>query len=380
MNLPIPYGRQDITAEDRAAVMEVLKDDFLTGGPRIGQFEADFAAYVGARFAVACSSGTAALHLCTLSLEVENGDTVITTPNTFVASANCVLYQGGRVDMVDIDPQSRLIDLGSLGAKLQTGKIKGIVAVDFAGHPIQMDEVRSLAHRHGCWVIEDSCHAPGGFYHDGMGNVQRCGNGAYADLAIFSFHPVKHIATGEGGMVTTNDEKLYQRLLRFRNHGITRDRSLLQEDHGPWYYEMQDLGHNYRMSDIQAALGISQLKRAKEGIKRRREIAAIYQEKLEDLPLKLPQRPVGHAFHLYVVETDRRKDLYTYLREREILPQVHYIPLHYQPYFRSLGWKKGDFPHAESYYEACLSLPIYPSLSQEQQDYVIDRIRDFFTS
>lgn len=380
LTLPIPYGKQEILATDLAEVSKALLSPYLTGGPRIREFEEAFAQYVGAKYAIACSSGTAALHLCTLALGVKPGDRVLCSPITFVASTNCVLYQGGSIELVDIDPASRLMDLELLEAKLKAapkGHYQGIIAVDFAGQPIQMDRLRKIADNHGCWIIEDSCHAPGGSFQTTNG-TEKCGNGAFAELAIFSFHPVKHVATGEGGMVTTHDEGLYQKLIDLRNHGITRDRSKLQEDHGGWYYEMQSLGYNYRMSDIHAALGASQLKRAAHGLEKRRAIAKIYQEQLADLPIKLPQMHPGHAWHLYVIESPKRKELYDYLRENNILVQIHYIPVHYQPYYQQLGWQKGDFPKSERYYDACMSLPMYPSLTSTQQDYVTKTIREFW--
>ncbi|MEL6630959.1 MAG: UDP-4-amino-4,6-dideoxy-N-acetyl-beta-L-altrosamine transaminase [Bacteroidota bacterium] len=383
INFPIPYGRQEVTEADIEAVVAVLKHDYLTGGPRIAAFEEAFAAYVGATYAVACSSGTAALHLCTLALGVKPGDRYLTTPITFVASANCVRYAGGSIELVDIDPQTRIMDLDLLEEKLDqapAGTYQGIVAVDFAGHPVDMERVRALADIHDLRIIEDSCHSPGGFFTDSKGKQQSCGNGAYADLAIFSFHPVKHIATGEGGMVTTNDEVLYQRMIQYRNHGITRDRDRLQHDHGGWYYEMQMLGYNYRLSDIQAALGISQLARAGQNIVKRRALAQRYDEALASLPIVLPKSAQGHAYHLYVIETPHRKALYNYLRTHKIYPQVHYIPIYYQPDYQGLVEDASHFPRAEHYYQQCLSLPLYPTLTEQQQDFVIQTLSTFFAS
>lgn len=378
--MAIPYGRQHISEEDIQAVVETLRSDYLTGGPRIAAFEKAFADYVGSKYAVAVANGTAALHLSVMALGVGPGQKVITTPNTFVASANCVLYCGGEIDLVDIDPSTLLIDLNQVEDKLKTsaaGTFQGIIPIDFGGYPVQMDEFRWLADRYGCWLLEDACHAPGGYYEDRKGNRQFCGNGQYADLAIFSFHPVKHIATGEGGMITTNDRTLYEKLIRLRSHGITRNRELMHEDHGGWYYEMLDLGYNYRLSDIQAALGISQLKRAEPGINRRRQLARQYEELLADVPVVTPGYDPGHAWHLYVIQTSRRKELYEYLRAKEIFTQIHYIPVHYQPYYQSLGWKRGDFPHTEKYYEQCLTLPLYPTLTDREQDYVVECIKTF---
>ncbi|MEM9983496.1 MAG: UDP-4-amino-4,6-dideoxy-N-acetyl-beta-L-altrosamine transaminase [Bacteroidota bacterium] len=377
---PIPYGRQEITPADIEAVTAALEHDYLTGGPRIQQFEQDFADYVGAPYAVAVSSGTAALHLCTLALEAGPGQTWLTTPLTFVASANCVLYTGAKVELVDIDPATLLIDLAALEAKLSSaplGTYQGLVGVDFAGYPLNMVKLRALADEFNLKLIEDSCHAPGGWFEDEAGDLHRCGDGSLANLAIFSFHPVKHIAAGEGGMITTADETLYQRLVMLRSHGITRDRNLLQEDHGGWYYEMQALGFNYRLTDIQAALGISQLSRAAKNLEKRQALAKRYFEELSDTDLILPPHHPGHAYHLYVIQFPQGRDeAFAYLREKGILGQIHYIPLHFQPYYQTLGFQKGDYPEVEAYYGRCLSIPLFPSLSLEQQDYVIRELKE----
>jgi UDP-4-amino-4,6-dideoxy-N-acetyl-beta-L-altrosamine transaminase len=380
----IPYGRQSISEEDINAVVDTLRSDFLTQGPRVIEFEKAFAEYVGAKYAVAVSNGTAALHLCTLALGVEKGQKVITTPITFAASANCVLYVGGEVVFSDIDKDSALIDLDYVEKMLSEspeGTYSGIIPVDFAGLSVDMERVKKLAEKYNLWVIEDACHAPGGFFTDSVGNKQFCGNGNFSDLSIFSFHPVKHIAAGEGGMVTTNDEELYKKLLRLRTHGITKDPELLRENHGAWYYEMQELGYNYRLSDINAALALSQLNRADEGLKRRREIANIYDEAFSDNTSINPipsAEDNGHAYHLYIIRVSKRKGLYDHLRSLNIFAQVHYIPVHTLPYYKDLGWKKGDMPVAESYYEECLSLPMFPSLTEEEQRFVIKSVKEFY--
>jgi UDP-4-amino-4,6-dideoxy-N-acetyl-beta-L-altrosamine transaminase len=382
-NNPIPYGRQAIQQDDIDAVIEVLQSDFLTQGPKIQEFEEKFADYIGNKYAVAVSNGTAALHLSALALDVKPGDKVITTPITFAASANSVLYCGGEIDFVDIDPNTFLIDLDKLEEKLEAapkGTYKGVIPVDFAGLPVNTEKLQKIADKHGLWIIEDACHAPGGFFENSKEEKVYCGNGRYAELSIFSFHPVKHIATGEGGMITTNDKALYEKLLILRTHGITKDPDLLEENHGGWYYEMQTLGYNYRLPDLSAALGISQLRKADAGLKRRREIAERYIEAFKDSDIKIQSMPKGfsNAYHLFVIRTSRRKELYDYLRKNHIFAQVHYIPVHLQPYYKKMGFKKGDFPRAEKYYEPCLSLPMYPSLSNEEQHYVIDKILDFF--
>lgn len=391
----IYYGRQDITEEDIQAVVETLKSDFLTQGPKIKEFENAFASYTGSKYAVAVANGTAALHLCTLALGVKEGDKVITTPITFAASANCVRYCGGEVIFSDIDPGTLLLDVVKVQELLKRspkGTYKGIIPVDFSGKAIDLEKFKNLANEYGLWIIEDACHAPGGYFIDSKKKQQYCGNGEFADLAIFSFHPVKHIAAGEGGMITTNDENLYKKLLMLRTHGITRDtNSFLNSPifasgdssniYPGWYMEMQELGFNYRLTDFQAALGLSQLKRADRGLLRRREIAKKYFEAFQaEKKIKSQSGIVeGHAYHLYIIEVEERLDLYNFLRNNGIFAQIHYVPAHLMPYYREFGWKEGDMPHAENYYKRCLSLPMYPTLKEEEQAFVIDKIRTFFS-
>ena len=379
---PIPYGKQEIIDEDIKAVVDVLKSDFLTQGPKVEEFEKKFAAYIGSKYAVTVSNGTAALHLAALSLGVKKGTKVITSPISFVATANCIEYCGGEVDFCDINPDTLCLDINLVREKLENspkGTYSGIIPVDFAGYPVQMDEIRSLANEYDLWILEDSCHAPGGCFVDNKGVNQNCGNGSYANAAIFSFHPVKHIACGEGGMVTTNDEKVYEKLKLLRSHGITKDSNKLFSNHGGWYYEMQNLGYNYRLPDIQCALGISQLKRATFNIEKRREIAKNYINNLNGLPISIPKSNYfdGHAFHLFVILTDKRFELYNYLRENKILTQIHYIPIHQMPFYKE-KYGKQTLKSAEKYYENCISLPIYPSLDNHEQDYIIDSIKSFY--
>jgi UDP-4-amino-4,6-dideoxy-N-acetyl-beta-L-altrosamine transaminase len=378
----IPYGRQHITDEDINDVVNALKSDFLTQGPEIAAFEKAFAEYIGCKYAVAVSNGTAALHLCTMALDVNKDSRVITSPITFAASANCVRYCDGEVHFADIDSKTYLLDITKVRTLLEQhpkGYFQGIIPVDFAGNAVNLEEFRKLANEFGCWIIEDACHAPGGYFTDSEGNKQHCGNSQFADLAIFSFHPVKHIACGEGGMVTTNDEQLYNKLLKLRTHGITKDPNLMHKNEGGWYYEMQDLGYNYRITDFQAALGTSQLKRADEGLERRREIAQTYFDAFKHNSNIKGQSGVveGHAYHLYIIEVANRKALYDFLKSKDIFCQVHYIPVHTLPYYESLGWKQGDFKNAEHYYKGCLSLPMYPTLTKEQQSFVIEQINSF---
>ncbi len=379
---PIPYGRQHITEEDIKAVADVLRSDFLTQGPQIEEFEKKFAEYIGCKYAVAVANGTAALHLCTLALGVDSSQKVITTPITFAASANCVRYCGGEVVFSDIDSKSYLIDLNKIEdlLKKNPNAYKGIIPVDFMGLAVNLEELKKLTDKYGLWIIEDACHAPGGYFIDSKGKKQNCGNSNFADLAIFSFHPVKHIATGEGGMITTNSKQLYDKLLLLRTHGITKNPALMHKNDGGWYYEMQELGYNYRLSDMQAALGVSQLSRADEGLVRRKEIAAKYDAELKNILITTPLAAEGHAYHLYVILSEHRKNLYDFLRTKNIFCQVHYIPVHILPYYQQFGWKNGDMPLAENYYDKCLSLPMYPTLSDEDQDRVIEAVREFYVT
>ena len=399
MQKPIPYGRQHITEDDVEAVKETLLSDYLTQGPRIKEFEDNFAEYIGSKYAVAVSNGTAALHLSALVLNVKSGDKVITTPLTFVASANCVCYCGGEVVFADIDPKTYLLDINEVKKLLESspkGTYNGIIPVDFSGRAVNLEEFKKIADEYGLWILEDACHAPGGYFVDSNEIKQFCGNGDYADLSVFSFHPVKHITSGEGAMITTNDESLYKKLLLYRTHGITKNESLFpfensiefatggykeETTYPGWYMEMQELGYNYRLTDFQAALGNSQLKRADKGLKRRRKIAEIYNKAFKDKEYILGQSGIvdGHAYHLYVIEAKDRLNLYKYLREHNIFSQVHYIPVHLMPYYRKKGWKEGDFPNVESYYKHCLSLPMYPSLTDEEQQYVIRIINQFYS-
>lgn len=392
INHPISYGHQLITDEDIQAVVETLKSDYLTQGPRIPEFEQKFADYLGVKHACMVSNGTAALHLCAMALDIQTGDKVITTPITFVASANGFRYQGAEITFCDIDPKTFLMDLDKLEEILKAspkGTYKAVVPVDFAGYPIDEERLHQLAEEYGFATVIDCCHAPGGSWTDSKGEKQMIGNCKYADMSVFSFHPVKHIAAGEGGAITTNDDELYRKVALYRTHGITKDPELLTRNDGGWYYEMQELGYNYRITEFQAALASSQLKRLGWSIERRNEIAKKYDEALSKLPMTndqsqitIPYRENGivHAFHLYVIEVHsmRRKALYDYLREHQIYSQVLYIPAHTMPYYKSLGHKEGECPVAEDYYKRCLALPMYPSLTDEEQQYVINTIRDFF--
>jgi UDP-4-amino-4,6-dideoxy-N-acetyl-beta-L-altrosamine transaminase len=393
---PIPYGKQFITPEDIEAVVETLQSDYLTQGPRIKEFEDAFAQYIGCDYAVALANGTAALHLCAMALGVRPGQKVITTPITFAATANCVQYCGGEVVFSDIDPQTYLLDVKKVKQLLDRspkGTYHGIIPVDFGGLAVNLEEFRELADEYDLWIIEDSCHAPGGFFTDRSGKKRYCGDGKFADLAIFSFHPVKHIAAGEGGMITTDDKGLYEKLLVLRTHGITRKSEHFQNsktfaastpsatEYPGWYMEMLHLGFNYRITDFQAALGMSQLKRADENLLKRKRIASRYAEAFKGKTGIIGHSGFveGHAYHLYIIQVEDRLRLYNYLRLSNIFAQVHYIPIHLMPYYRQQGWNEGDLPNAESYYKTCLSLPMFPTLKDEEQEFVIETINEFFS-
>jgi UDP-4-amino-4,6-dideoxy-N-acetyl-beta-L-altrosamine transaminase len=374
----IPYGRQDIGEDDIAAVTAVLRSDWLTQGPTIERFERAMADYCGAKYAVAVSNGTAALHLACLALDLKPGDTLWTSPNTFVASANCARYCGADVDFIDIDARTYNMDAAALEAKLKRASDEkklpaAIVPVHFSGQPCAMAEIGALTKRYGVKVIEDASHAVGADYRN-----TKIGACEHSDMAVFSFHAVKIMTTGEGGMIMTNDDELYRRLALLRSHGITRDTAqMTAEPGGGWYYQQIELGFNYRLTDIQAALGLAQLGRIETFLARRRELAQRYDELLTGLPLTTPwQHPDGRSsYHLYVVKLDPRREVYDELRRAGIGVQVHYIPVHLQPYYRRLGFELGQFPEAERYYRAALSLPIHNRLTDADQDTVIDALR-----
>lgn len=383
----IPYGRQNITDRDIEEVVAALKGDFLTQGPKIKQFEDEFKAYSNADYAVAVSNGTAALHLAVMALDLKLGDKVITTPITFAASANCIQYVGAEVVFADIDPDTYLIDLNHVEELLKNDKsksIKGVIPVDFAGLMVDLERLKSICSKYKCWIIEDACHAPGAYFIDSKGKKNLAGSGEYSDISVFSFHPVKHIACGEGGMITTNNHELYKKLSLYRTHGITRENFQKQipnsELQGAWYYEMQELGYNYRITDFQCALGSSQLVRADEGLLKRNEIAQKYRNAFEGkLKFQKYSDKFYNALHLFVIEVEDRLGLYNFLRENNIYSQVHYIPVHLMPYYQNLGWKAGDLPLAEAYYTRCLSLPMYPTLLDSEQDFVIEKVLNYIS-
>lgn len=381
MKRPLPYSRQDISEADIAAVAEVLRSPFLTQGPAVPRFEEEFAALHGVAHGIAVANATGALHIACLALGVGPGTRVWTSPNSFVASANCARYCGATVDFVDIDPVTRNMSVARLTEKLneaaRNNALPGVVIpVDFAGYPCDMVEFRELADRYGFRILSDSSHAVGARYHDAP-------VGRLADIAVFSFHPVKIITTGEGGMCLTDDPQLAAAMRKARSHGITRDPAEMEkEPDGPWYYEQVSLGFNYRLTDIQAALGSSQLTRLGEREARRDHLARRYDDALATLPLRLPPRSNDRssAHHLYVVEVDDEKtsrtraEVFEHLRSDGIAPNVHYIPIHLQPDYRRLGFAAGDYANCERYYSRAISIPLFPTMTEEQQDQVIESL------
>jgi UDP-4-amino-4,6-dideoxy-N-acetyl-beta-L-altrosamine transaminase len=381
----IPYGRQNISQADIEAVVEVLRSDWLTQGPAIERFEQTIADYCSVNYAVAISSATAALHIACLASGLGKGDILWTSPNTFVASANCGLYCGANVDFVDINPYTYNLSVEALERKLVLAETqrkipKVIVPVHFAGQSCEMERIAALAHKYKFQIVEDASHAIGAKY---QGNP--VGSCQFSDMTVFSFHPVKIITTGEGGMVLTNRRDLYEKLIRLRSHGITRNPDFMQgESHGAWYYQQLELGFNYRMTDIQAALGTSQMQRLNEFVERRRFLAKRYDKLLQDLPLTLPwQHPeTNSSWHLYTIRLNLGKidkthsQVFDQLRQAGIGVNLHYIPVHTQPYYQNLGFQWGDFPEAERYYQDTISIPLYYDLKEREQDMIIASLQE----
>lgn len=369
----IPYGRQTIEEDDIQAVVDVLRSDYLTTGPKIAEFEKMVADYVGAKYAVAISNGTSALHAACFAARIQPGDEVITTPLTFAASSNCVLYCGGTPVFADVDPKTYNIDPEDIRRKI-TDKTKAIIAVHLAGQPCDMDEIHKIAKEHDLLVIEDGAHALGSVYKGKK-------VGTLSDMTTFSFHPVKPITTGEGGMIVTDNEQFYQKMMLFRSHGITREENLMTRNDGPWFYQQLDLGYNYRITDIQCALGCSQMKKLDRFLARRKQIVARYNEAFADCeniitPYQLPETESG--WHLYIVQVkncDRRK-VFEALREQGIAVNVHYIPVYMHPYYQEHGYKDVHCKNAEEIYSHIITLPLYPALTEEQQKFVIEKIMD----
>lgn len=379
----IPYGRQDITQADIDAVVGVLQSDFLTQGPMVPRFEQQVAQHVGASHALAVNSATSALHIACLALGLGPGDRLWTSPVTFVASANCGLYCGAEIDFVDIDPRTYNLCPKALERKLEQAEHEGtlpkvVVPVHLCGQPCDMQAIHKLALRYGFKVIEDASHAIGGKYQG-----EFIGNGRYSDITVFSFHPVKIITTAEGGMALTNDVELADKMALLRSHGITRDPQLMtHEADGPWYYQQIDLGFNYRMTELQAALGISQMERLDQYIARRHQLAARYNDLLAALPVSVPWQHADSysGLHLYVITlqlgkiTKTHREVFESLREQGIGVNVHYIPVHTQPYYERMGFKPEDFPLAQDYYRQAISIPMFQTMTDEQQDLVVAAI------
>ncbi|MDG1857561.1 MAG: UDP-4-amino-4,6-dideoxy-N-acetyl-beta-L-altrosamine transaminase [Emcibacteraceae bacterium] len=377
----IPYGKQDINQDDIDAVIDVLKSDFVTQGPKVPEFEKSLTDYTGAKHAVAVNSGTSALHIACMALGVTKGDIVWTSPITFVASANCALYCGAQVDFVDIDETSYNMSVHKLSRKLIEAKSIGrlpkvIIPVHLCGQSCDMAAIAELAEKYNFKIIEDASHAIGGKYKDGP-----IGSCEYSDITVFSFHPVKIITTAEGGACMTNDDALASKMNLARSHGVTRDENLMKgETDGPWYYEQIDLGYNYRMTDIQAALGTSQMKRINEFVKVRNDLAARYDQELLNLPVITPhqQDDCHSARHLYVIKLQggqNHRVIFEKLRELGIGVNLHYIPVHLQPYYEKIGFKKGDFPKAENYYQTAISIPLFTKLTHDEQDTVLEALK-----
>lgn len=368
----IPYGKQTIEQDDIQAVVDVLQSDFLTTGPKIAEFEQTVADYVGAKYAVAISNGTSALHAACFAAGIGPGDEVITTPLTFAASANSVLYCGGTPVFADVDPKTYNIDPEDIRRKI-TDRTKAIIAVHLAGQPCDMDAIHSIAREHGLIVIEDGAHALGSVYKGKK-------VGSMSDMTTFSFHPVKPITTGEGGMIVTDKENFYKKMVLFRSHGITRDDSMMTRNDGPWFYQQFDLGYNYRITDIQCALGCSQMKKLDRFLARRKEIVARYNEAFADCdniitPYQLSDTESG--WHLYIVQVKNcdRRQVFEAMREKGIGVNVHYIPVYMHPYYQEHGYENVHCANAEEIYSHIISLPLYPGLTSEQQDYVIDTLK-----
>lgn len=381
----IPYGRQDITKEDIDAVVKTLQSDYLTQGPVVEKFETSLKNYCDAKYSIAVNSATSALHIACLAIGIQKGDIVWTSPITFVASANCALYCGASIDFVDINFDTNNICIDALKEKLKKAKSENclpsvLIPVHMCGTCCDMESIFNLSKEYGFKIIEDASHAIGGKYKN-----SKIGESKYSDITVFSFHPVKIITTGEGGAALTNNKEIFKKLALFRSHGVTRDSSQMTKmPEGDWYYEQTELGFNYRMTDIQAALGVSQISRIDSYVSKRNEIAEYYDKNLSYLPIELPKTPddVYSSYHLYIIKLSqdasiKRKELFNFLRNNKIGVNVHYIPVHLQPYYKKRGFSEGDFPEAERFYRQAISLPLHPNLSKKDQDFIIDTLKNY---
>ena len=375
----INYGKQSIGKDDISSVIDVLKSDFLTQGPTIEIFEKKLAKYCGAKYAVSFNNGTSALHIANIILGTNKSSIIATTPVTFLATANSIIYAEGKVEFVDININNFNMDLNALEQKLNSKKISGIIVVHLGGELANVEEIRSLAKKHNVWIIEDACHALGGKWYDSKKKLRKVGDCSFSDITTLSFHPVKHITTGEGGAILTNNKALYERAKILRSHGMYKDNKWFKKR--PWFYEMRELGYNYRITDFQAALGISQLKKSDSWIQKRFSLVKYYDEKFRSVDEITPQEHNFHfknSYHLYIVLAKNRDKLFVYLKNNGINCQVHYIPIYRQPFYSRLSYK--GFPNSEEYYKKGISLPLFPDLRKKDQDKIINLIRNFYVN
>ena len=375
----INYGKQSIDKDDISSVIDVLKSDFLTQGPTIEIFEKKLAKYCGAKYAVSFNNGTSALHIANIILGTNKSSIVATTPITFLATANSILYAKGKVEFVDINIKNFNIDLNALEKKLNSKNISGIIVVHLGGEIANIEEIKSLAKKHNAWIIEDACHAIGGKWYDSKNKLRKVGDCSFSDITTLSFHPVKHITTGEGGAILTNNKKLYERAKLLRSHGMYKDKKWLKKR--PWFYEMREIGYNYRMTDFQAALGISQLKKSNNWVIKRNRLVKYYDKAFKEISEVIPQEHnfnFKNSYHLYIVLTKKRDKLFVYLKNNGFNCQIHYIPIYRQPFYELSNIN--DFPNSEEYYKKGISLPLFPSLKKKDQDRLISLIQDFYAN
>ena len=375
----VNYGKQSIDNDDINAVIEALKSDFLTQGPIIDIFEKKLAKYCGSRYAVSFNNGTSALHIANIILGTDKSSVVATTPVTFLATANSIIYCGGKVEFVDISLKNFNIDIDKLEEKLKSKKISGIIIVHLGGELADLEKIKKLSKKYKAWIIEDACHALGGKWYDSKGKKRKVGDCSFSDITTLSFHPVKHITTGEGGAILTNNKKLYERAKLLRSHGMYKDKKWFNKR--PWFYEMREIGYNYRITDFQAALGISQLKKSNHWTAKRMKLVKYYDKNFKTIKEIIPQDhnfEFKNSYHLYIVLAEKRDQLFNYLRKNGFNCQIHYIPIYKQPFYS--GNNKDSFPNSDIYYKKSISLPLFPSLQKKHQDKLISLIRDFYVN